>query len=110
MKLLKETIRAMLKEDAQDVFWRVQPKGKGVLDHTSGLAFEKVDGIFAFTDPSQLFDTYTWIHVRKSVDDYEMVTLTGTIVDRPDDSEGVVIRPEAVLSREPLGSWLASVS
>ena len=42
-------------------FWRVQPKGKLLMGHTSGLAYEKVEGIFAFEDPMTLFDTYTWI-------------------------------------------------
>lgn len=108
---LRKVIREALREVAENgTFYRVQPTGKDVFGHTSGLAYEKVKGIFAFTDPEQLFDTYTWIHVKKKINEYEMVTFHGTVVDRPEDSEGVVVAPQKVIKREPLKSWLDSLN
>jgi hypothetical protein len=112
MKLLKETIKELIKESAtetQGVFWRVQPAGRNLFGHQSRLAFDKVAGIFAFADPRQLFDTYTWIHVRKNVNAYEMISFLGEVTDEPPDSEGVVVKPERVLTREPLVTWLDRV-
>lgn len=88
------------------VFWRVQPKGLKVTGHTSGLGAEKVRGLFAFTDPSHLFGTYTWLHVRKHLADYEMLAISGSITEAPDDSEGVVIEPKRVVFRQPLREWI----
>ena len=116
MKVKLGRLRALIREAllAEDVdsgtFYRVQPNGKDVFGHISGLAYEQVPGIFAFTDPQQLFDTYTWIHVKKKVSDYEMVTFQGTVVERPEDSEGVVVKPERVIDRMPLEDWLQSLN
>lgn len=111
LKLLREFIREALHEaSTPEIFYRVQPKGKSLFGHTSGLAYEKVPGVFAFTDPEQLFDTYTWIHVRKSLSNYEMVKFRGRVIDRPDDSEGVVVEPESELERLPLEQWLATLN
>jgi hypothetical protein len=90
-------------------YYRCQPKGKSLLTHTSGLAYEKVPGIFAFEDPTDLFDTYTWLHIRKRLSEYEMVRFVGELVDRPADSEGVVVKPVSILSRTPLEVWVRAV-
>lgn len=87
-------------------FYRVQPTGKSLDTHTSGLAYDKVPGLFAFEHPDQLFDTYTWLHVRKAPEQYEMIRFLGKVVDRPADSEGVVVKPDKVLQRTPLVDWL----
>ena len=89
--------------------YRIQPKGKELIGHTSGLAYEKVPGIFAFERPEQVFDTYTWLHIRrKGLKDYEMVEFLGKVVDRPANSEGVVVQPIQVLSRTPMTEWIKS--
>jgi hypothetical protein len=93
----------------EQVFYRVQPKGKSIHTHTSGLAYEKVPGIFAFDDPAQLFDTYTWLHVKKNINDYELIKLLGKEVERPPDSEGVVVQPKQVMERIPLKEWVESL-
>lgn len=49
-----------------DIFYRAQPIGKDLFSHTSGLAYEKVPGVFAFEDPAKIFDTYSWIHMKKT--------------------------------------------
>lgn len=84
------------------IFYRAQPKGKSLFHHTSGLAYEKVPGIFAFENPEKIFDTYSWVHMSKNPDDYEMITFKGKLVDRPADSEGVVVKPEQIIEQVPL--------
>jgi hypothetical protein len=86
-------------------YYRIQPAGLGVSGHTSGLASEPVNGLFAFEHPEQPQDTYTWIHANKHPEKYEVLELGGRLVDRPLDSEGVVIDPGDILHREPLSSW-----
>ena len=46
------------------VFYRVQPKGKELLTHTSRLAYQTVPGVFAFERPETLH-TYTWLHIGR---------------------------------------------
>ena len=86
----------------EQILYRAQPKGKSLTGHTSGLAHEKVNGIFAFEDPEMLFQTYSWSHMKKRLDEYEMITFLGKIVDRPADSEGVVVIPGRIISKVPL--------
>ena len=86
-------------------FYRIQPKGMGVDQHTSGLGSEPVNGLFAFEHPEQPQDTYTWIHANKRPQDYEVLEMGGNVVDRPADSEGVVIKPGQVFHRQPLSDW-----
>lgn len=93
------------KGSPSQVFYRANPIGKSLFGHTSGLASEKVSGIFAFEDPNMLFDTYSWIHMKKNPENYELVTFKGKLVDRPADSEGVVVEPEEVLSKMPLSDF-----
>jgi len=99
----------MEEQPQEQVLYRAQPKGRGLAGHTSGLAYEKVNGIFAFETPEQLFDTYSWLHMRKNIDDYEMITFLGQIVDRPVDSEGVVVNPVRIISRIPLRKFVEQV-
>jgi len=89
-------------EEPLGVYYRSQPVGKDLFGHTSGLAYEKVPGIFAFEDPSQLFGTYSWIHMKKNLDNYEMIKFLGKLVDKPADSEGVVVEPKQVIQKVPL--------
>lgn len=86
-------------------YYRFQPTGKALQGHTSGLAYEKVAGIFAFTDPCMVLDTYTWCHISKHADQYELVCFEGTLVDAPADSEGVVVLPITETYRIPLTAW-----
>lgn len=91
----------------KELFYRVQPKGKELKGHTSNLgSYQQVPGVFAFQDPQQLFDTATWLHVRKNLPAYEMITFTGTEVERPADSEGIVVEPHIIVSREPMTEWV----
>lgn len=87
-------------------FFRVQPKGRSLFGHTSKLASDPVRGLFAFEDPAMLFETYTWLHVKKHISSYEMVIFEGRIIERPADSEGVVVQPIQELSRLALRDWL----
>jgi hypothetical protein len=89
--------------------YRVQPAGLSLEGHVSGLASEKVQGIFAFegdgTDLSALLDTYTAIHVAREVragKAYEIVTFLAAVVARPADSEGIVVTPLCEMRR---ASW-----
>ena len=84
------------------ILYRAQPIGRSLTGHTSGLAHEKVNGIFAFEEPEMLFQTYSWLHMRKNMDKYEMITFLGKVVDRPADSEGVVVIPGRIVSKVPL--------
>jgi hypothetical protein len=88
----------------------VQPKGKSLEGHQSGIAYEKVPGIFAVEKAPQLYDTYSWIHFTKkqNIGENEMVKFRGHLVDRPEDSEGVVVKPHQVLERVPLHEWITS--
>ena len=90
-------------------FWRVQPNGASLFGHRSKLGAVAVEGVFAFTDPKLMFQTYTWIHVKKRPQNFEMVSFAGEIVAQPEDSEGVVVEPQNELSREPLVNWLSSI-
>jgi len=85
-----------------ELLWRTQPIGQSLSGHRSGLAYTKTPGIFAFTAPEQLFDTYTWLHARKRIDDYEVIEFLGDVIDRPVDSEGVVVKPRTIVQRIPL--------
>jgi hypothetical protein len=87
-------------------YYRVQPKGLALAGHFSGLAYEKVGGVFAVTDPRTLLGTYTWCHVSRHAADYEMVVFEGDLVAAPDDSEGVVVHPRDEGHRTPLTEWV----
>ena len=88
---------------ATKLFWRVQPRGRSIFAHRSGLASDTTEGIFAFEDPVTLCDTYTWIHMRTRMRNYEMVGFRGRVIDRPSDSEGVVVLPIKEVTRIPVG-------
>lgn len=90
------------KDNPLHTFYRAQPKDKDLFGHTSGLAFEKVPGIFAFENPETLFDTYSWLHMKKNLDNYEMIKFKGVLIDKPADSEGVVVKPQQILEKIPL--------
>lgn len=62
-------------------------------------------GIFAFDHPEKLFDTYSWIHMKKNPDNYEMIIFKGKLIDKPTNSEGVVVKPEEILDKVPLRDW-----
>lgn len=104
-KLAQEIVGELPEEDSQ-IFYRAQPKNRDLFGHTSGLAYEKVPGIFAFEDPSMLFDTYSWIHMKKNLDNYEMITFEGKLIDKPADSEGVVVKPEQIIEKVPLRDFV----
>lgn len=104
-KLAQEAV-AELPEEASQVFYRAQPKGKDLFGHTSGLAYEKVPGIFAFEEPDKLFDTYSWIHMKKNLDNFEMIKFLGKLIDKPADSEGVVVEPEEILEKTSLRDFV----
>jgi hypothetical protein len=89
--------------------YRFQPVGKSLHGHTSGLGAEKVEGIFAFTDPSKVYDTITFLHMkRQGLQNYELVKFRAHVVQRPEDSEGVVVRPSrGEGSRTPMAKWHA---
>jgi len=89
--------------------YRVQPIGTSIFGHSSGLAHRRMAGIFAFEDPHKLFETYTWLHIRKRLDEYELVEFVGTVVDRPADSKGVVAIPSRLVRRTPLRQWVQGV-
>lgn len=63
-------------------------------------------GVFAFENPETLFGTYSWIHVSKNLPKYEMIEFEGRLVDRPSDSEGVVVEPLREIRRTPMLEWL----
>jgi 2'-5' RNA ligase len=90
-----------------EIFYRAQPKGKDIFHHQSGLAYEKVPGIFAFEKPDKIFETYSWLHMRKNINDYEMIIFKGELIERPEDSEGVVVKPEQIISKIPLIDFAA---
>jgi len=104
-KLAQETIPEVPKENSQ-IFYRAQPKGKDLFGHTSGLAYEKVQGIFAFEEPDKIFDTYSWVHMRKNIDNFEMIKFLGKLIDKPIDSEGVVVEPEKIIDKTPLRDFI----
>ncbi len=89
-------------------YYRTQPKGLSLFGHRSKLAYEEVGGIFAYEDPAILFNNYSWIYIQKRLPKYEMIEFEGTLVDRPEDSEGVVVLPTREISRTPMIDWLAS--
>jgi hypothetical protein len=95
---------------ATEFVYRFQPVGKSLHGHTSGLGAEKVAGIFAFTDPSKVYDTVTYLHMkRQGLEKYELVKFRAHVVDRPEDSEGVVVRPSrGEGSRTPMHVWHAA--
>jgi hypothetical protein len=105
--------RRLLLPDGQattgERYWRVQPNGRSLFGHSSKLGAEPVRGLFAFANPETLFDTFTWIHVRKRIDSYQMVEFEGFLATCPDDSEGVVVIPAIEVERVPLADWLRSV-
>ena len=39
-----------------------------------------------------------------------MIEFFGRVVDRPADSEGVVVKPERINSRTPMSQWVRSHS
>lgn len=89
------------------LYYRTQPNGLSLFGHRSKLAYTEVGGIFAYEDPSTLFRNYSWLHIRKRLPQYEMLTFEGKLVDRPEDSEGVVVLPTREISRTPMIQWLA---
>ena len=100
----------MMDEDGEEqILYRCQPKGRSLIGHTSGLGSEKINGLFAFEKPEMIFKTYSWIHMRKNIDDYEMITFLGKIIDRPADSEGVVVIPTEILSKVPLKEFASKI-
>jgi len=86
-------------------FYRVQPKGLGVLGHKSKLGAEPVEGVFAYENPETMFGTYSWKYISKRLPDYEMVEIDGRLIDRPPDSEGVVVEPSRVVRRTPISEF-----
>jgi hypothetical protein len=105
--ILKSYSIAFAKLAELHTYYRVQPKGKSIHTHQSGLAYEKVPGIFAFEDPNTIYDTYTWIHIQKNINNYEIIKFLGELVDRPSDSEGVVVKPEKILERIPMKAFVS---
>lgn len=91
---------------AKSRYYRAQPNGLSLFGHRSKLGSDPVHGIFAYEDPSVLFRTYSWLHIRKRLPQYEMLTFEGKLVDRPEDSEGVVVLPTREISRIPMSQWL----
>jgi len=87
-------------------FYRVQPKGLSLVGHRSRLGASPVEGVFAFEDPDTLFGTYSWIHISKKLPNYEMIEFEGLVVERPSDSEGVVVDPLREIRRTPMVEWL----
>lgn len=53
-----------------------------------------------------MFGTYSWIYISKRIPKYEMIEFEGRLVERPEDSEGVVVEPLRELSHTPLRDWL----
>ena len=88
-------------------FYRVQPIGMRLIGHRSKLGTTPVGGVFAYEDPSTMFGTYSWIYISKRLPKYEMIEFEGRIVERPADSEGVVVTPIREISRTPMLQWLA---
>lgn len=92
-------------------YYRVQRKGRSIFGHESSIVSKdvKLPGVFAFEEPSQLFQSVTWLRVRKSPAEFEMIVFNGHLVFRPEDSEGVLISPTKELVRVPLNEWLLAV-
>lgn len=102
-KTLIKKIDLFLKlAESNEIYYRVQPKGTDLFNHTSGLGYEKVNGIFAFEDIRDLFNTYSWLHMKKDIDNYEVISFFGDLIDKPINSEGVVVKPEIILNKMPL--------
>jgi hypothetical protein len=87
-------------------FFRVQPNGLSLFGHRSKLGAEPVVGVFAFEHPDTLFGTYSWIHISKRLPGYEMIEFDGVLLERPSDSEGVVVEPLREICRTPMVEWL----
>lgn len=100
--LKKAEMFQKMAENTSEIFFRAQPIGKDLFNHTSKLAYEKVPGVFAYKDPRKIFETYSWIFMKKKIDEYEMIKFMGTLIDSPDDSEGLVVKPERILEKIPL--------
>jgi hypothetical protein len=88
------------------MFYRVQPKGLKLFGHRSKLGSTPVGGVFAYEDPETMFGTYSWIYISKRLDRYEMIEFHGRLVERPTDSEGVVVLPLREIRRTPMVEWL----
>jgi hypothetical protein len=78
-----------------------------LIGHRSKLGSTPVGGVFAYEDPATMFGTYSWLYIRKRLPKYEMIEFEGRIVERPSDSEGVVVTPLREVSRTPMVQWLA---
>jgi hypothetical protein len=87
-------------------FYRVQPQGLKLIGHRSKLGTSPVGGVFAYENPDTMFGTYSWIYISKRLPAYEMVEFLGRVVERPEDSEGVVVEPLEELARTPMVEWL----
>ena len=87
-------------------FYRVQPKGLNLIGHRSKLGTTPVGGVFAYENPDTMFGTYSWIYISKRLPKYEMIEFDGRIVERPSDSEGVVVEPLREIRRTPMVEWL----
>ncbi len=87
-------------------FYRVQPKGLKLIGHRSKLGTTPVGGVFAYENPDTMFGTYSWIYISKRLPNYEMIEFEGRLVERPSDSEGVVVEPLREFSRTPMAEWL----
>jgi hypothetical protein len=89
------------------LFYRTQPNGLSLFGHRSKLGADPVPGIFAYENPETLFQNYSWLYIRKRLPQYEMIVFEGKLVERPSDSEGVVVLPKREISRTPMIQWLA---
>lgn len=87
-------------------FYRVQPIGLKLIGHRSKLGTTPVGGVFAYENPDTMFGTYSWIYISKRLPKYEMIEFDGRIVERPSDSEGVVVEPLREIRRTPMVKWL----
>ena len=87
-------------------FYRVQPIGLKLIGHRSKLGTTPVGGVFAYENPDTMFGTYSWIYISKRLPKYEMIEFEGRIVERPSDSEGVVVEPLREYRRTPMVEWL----
>ena len=86
--------------------YRVQPIGLKLIGHRSKLGTTPVGGVFAYENPDTMFGTYSWIYISKRLPKYEMIEFDGRIVERPSDSEGVVVEPLREIRRTPMLEWL----
>ena len=87
-------------------FYRVQPTGLKLIGHRSKLGTTPGGGVFAYENPDTMFGTYSWIYISKRLPKYEMIEFDGRIVERPSDSEGVVVEPLREIRRTPMVEWL----